>query len=56
VQSFAPLKDPHLVVNNICKHLTSPYVYSGQDLKDTITKPNLHYSGRQGLKGVGGES
>ncbi len=54
VQSFAPLKDQHLVVNNICKHLTSPCVHNGQDLKDIITRPNLHYSARQGLKGVGG--
>jgi len=53
VQSFAPLKGSHLVVNNIWKHLTSPCVYSGQDLKDIIIIPNLHYSARQGLKGVG---
>jgi hypothetical protein len=56
VQSFAQFKDSHLFANNIWKHLTSPYVYNGQDLKDTITRPNLHYSARQSLKGVGGGS
>ncbi len=56
MQSFAPLKDSHLVTNNICKHLTSPCVYNGQDLKDAITRPNSHYSARQGLKCVDGGS
>jgi hypothetical protein len=56
LQSFPALKDPHPIVNNICKHLTSPCVYSGQDLKDTITRPDLHHNARQGIKGVGGWS